>query len=136
VNGSPPWNGAIEGDIAPIFMNKFGSWFFRCPSGEVGMFDVLTGRVIMVSETQEQFIKEVNRAEWQEEFLLSKSVFLMNQAGKVLSENQCYAICPHPALGGINPSNREQLDPKFVLPMGVRVWQSICAESLIQSNLR
>ncbi|MBL9183867.1 MAG: hypothetical protein JNN17_17130 [Verrucomicrobiaceae bacterium] len=129
-----PWNGVVKGDIAPIFMNKFGSWFFRHSSGEIGMFNVLTGCHSVVAETQDQFVKQVNREEWQQEFLLSKSILTLRKSGKILSENQCYAICPHPALGGINPSDYEYLDPKFVLPMGVRVWQSICAQSLIRCN--
>jgi hypothetical protein len=125
-----PWQGIVVGRVAPAFMNKFGFWFLRRPEGHVEMLDVFTGQLLRAADAYEQFVTEVNEQWWQEAYLLSELVFQLHQADKSPGPGQCYALCPHPALGGPNPANGEAVDPQFVMVMDVVVWQSLCAQSL------
>ena len=67
---------------------------------------------------------------WQEVYLLSELVYQLHQEAKIPGPGQCYALCPHPALGGPNPANGDAVDPKYVMVMDVTVWESLCAQSL------
>mgnify|MGYP006969391880 CR=1 FL=1 len=125
-----PWSGVVGGRMAPAFMNKFGSWFLRRPEGQVEMLDVFTGQLKRAADTYDAFVREVNEQWWQETYLLSELVYQLHEAGKVSGPGQCYALAPHPALGGPNPANGDVVDPKFVLVTDIPVWQSICAQSL------
>ena len=122
-----PWTGVVTGRVAPAFMSKFGFWFLRRPEGHVEMLDVFTGRLEPIADSYEDFIREVNEQWWQETYLFSESVFEFHQAEKIPGPGQCYALAPHPALGGPNPSVGDAIDPKFVSVADVSVWQSICA---------
>jgi hypothetical protein len=125
-----PWTGVVTGRVAPAFMSKFGSWFLRRPEGHIEMLDVLTGQIERMAETYDGFMREVNEQWWHETFLFSKLVFELHAVGKVPGPGQCYALAPHPALGGPNPNSGDAIDPKFVMVTDVIVWQSICAQSL------
>jgi hypothetical protein len=125
-----PWAGVVTGRVAPAFLNKFGAWFLRRPEGHLELLDVFTGRLERIADSYDDFIREVNQQWWQEAYLLSKLVYQLHQAGKVPGPGQCYAIAPHPALGGPNPANGDAIDPGFVLVTDMAVWQSICAQSL------
>ncbi len=122
-----PWSFMLQGQVAPIFLNKFGSWFLRRQNGRVDVLDVLAGAVDEVADSYESFVKCVNTASWQEDFLLSRAVLELHQAGKVPSRRDCYAIAPHPALsGGIGS---EPIDAARVMVISLGVWQSICRQT-------
>ncbi len=125
-----PWAGVVSGTVAPAFLSKFGYWFLRRPAGAVEMLDVFTGQLQEVADSYEAFVREVNEQWWQEVYLLSELVLQLHEAGKVPGPGQCYALAPHPALGGPNPANGEAIDPRFVQVMDVGVWQSLCAQFL------
>jgi len=125
-----PWAGVVGGTVAPAFLSKFGFWFLRRPAGAVEMLDVFTGQLQQIADTYEAFVREVNEQWWQEVYLLSELVFQLHEAGKVPGPGQCYALAPHPALGGPNPANGEAVDPRFVQVMDVVVWQHLCAQFL------
>ena len=125
-----PWAGVVSGRMAPAFMSKFGSWFLRRPEGHVEMLDVLTGQVERIADNYDDFMREVNETWWHETYLFSKLVFELHQVGKVPGVGQCYALAPHPALGGPNPNVGDAIDTKYVMVTDVVVWQSICAQSL------
>ena len=125
-----PWRGIVAGSVAPVFMNKFGSWFFRRPAGQVEMFDVFTGELEQVADNPEQLGHHVNEQWWQEAHLFSKLVLQLHEAEKVPGPAQCYALCPHPALGGRNPAVGQVIESRFVAITDIIVWQSICAQSL------
>jgi hypothetical protein len=125
-----PWSGVVRGLVAPAFLNKFGSWFLRRPEGPVEMLDVFTGRLERIAEGYDGFVREVNEPWWQEAYLLSELVYRLHGAGRIPGPGQCYALAPHPALGGRNPANGDAVDPEFVLVMDIPVWQSICVQSL------
>jgi hypothetical protein len=124
------WTGFISGVVAPAFMSKFGTWFLRRPEGQVEMLDVFTGNVERVANTYEEFIAEVNEQWWQEVYLLSELVYKLHQEGKVPGPGQCYALAPHPALGGPNPMLGQAVDPQFVLVMDIDLWQRLCAQAV------
>lgn len=125
-----PWESLVTGRIAPVFMTKFGIWFRRRPEGHVEMLDVLTGSVTRASSNYDDFVREVNQEWWQEIFLFSELVLQLHEAGKIPTIGQCYALAPHPAVGGPNPMTGDAVDSRFVMLMDVPVWQSICAQSL------
>jgi len=129
-NWLSPWTGIVTGSVAPAFMSKFGFWFLRRPEGYVELLDVFTGELQRAADNYEAFVREVNEPWWQEVYLFSELVYQLHEAGKVPRRGQCYALCPHPALGGRNPANGETVDPRFVMVMDVVVWQSLCAQSL------
>jgi len=124
------WSWLIGGRLAPIFLNTFGSWFIRRPEGPVEFLDVLTGTVEQVAGSYEEFIRLVNGPPWQEIYLLSQLVFELHGQGKVPGPGQCYALTPHPALGGPNPVCGDSIDPQFVMIMDIGVWQSLCGQLL------
>jgi hypothetical protein len=124
------WEGIVTGRVAPAFMNKFGFSFLRRPEGHVEMLDVFTGSVERIAESYETFIAEVNEQWWQETYLLSELVFQLHQGGKIPGPGQCYALAPHPALGGPNPMLDQPVDPQFVMLMDVGVWQSVCSQAV------
>src|SRR5258707_1298332 len=109
-------------------MNKFGSWFLRRPDGDVEMLDVFTGTIERVADSYEDFIAQVNERWWQEFYLLSESVLRLHQVGKVPGTGQCYALAPHPALGGPNPMGDQAVDPQFVMVMDISAWQLLCSQ--------
>jgi hypothetical protein len=123
-----PWAGLVAGQVAPAFLNKFGFWFLRRPDGSVEMLDVFAGTLERLSESYAAFMREVNDPSWQEIYLFSDLVYQLHQDGKIPGTGQCYALAPHPALGGPNPANGDVVDPKFVLVMDVPAWQAICAQ--------
>jgi hypothetical protein len=123
-----PWSWLIEGHFAPEFLNKFGSWFLRRPEGHVEMLDVFTGRVEKVADSNEEFVGLVNEGWWQEVYLLSELVYELHQRGIIPGPGQCYALAPHPAVGGPNPANGEKVDARFVMVMDIPAWQSLCSQ--------
>jgi hypothetical protein len=125
-----PWSGVVSGRVAPAFLNKFGSWFLRRPEGHVEMLDVFTGQLQRVATSYDEFMSDVNEPRWQEVYLLSELVLQLHEVGKVPGPGQCYALAPHPAIGGPNPASGDVVDPRFVMVTDVAVWQSICARSL------
>jgi hypothetical protein len=124
------WAGSISGQVAPAFLNKFGSWFLRRPEGHVEMLDVFTGAVERMADTYQELLAQVNEQWWQEAYLLSELVYRLHQAGKVPGPGQCYALAPHPALGGPNPMLDEQVDLRFVMVMDIGVWQALSARAV------
>lgn len=125
-----PWAGVVGGAVAPAFLTKFGVWYLRRPEGHVDVLDVFTGELDRAADDYDEFVREVNEQWWQEVYLLSELVRRLHEAGKVPGPGQCYALAPHPAVGGPNPDDGDEVDPRFVLVIDVAVWQSICAQSL------
>lgn len=126
-----PWTGIVTGRVAPVFLSKFGTWFLRRPEGHVEMLDVFTGAAERMANRYEDFVAEVNQQWWQEVYLLSELVLRLHDAGKVPGPGQCYALAPHPALGGPNPLNGDEIDPRFVMLMDVFVWQSVSSQAVL-----
>jgi hypothetical protein len=128
-----PWSWLVSGPLAPEFLNKFGSWFFRRPEGHVEMLDVLNGTVEKVADSYDEFMGLVNQQWWQEVYLLSELVFRLHGEEKIPGPGQCYALAPHPAIGGPNPTNNDPIDLRFVTITDIAVWQGLCAQ-FVQGN--
>ncbi len=94
------------------------------------ILDVFTGQLNRVADSYDELIRQANEQRWQEAFLFSELVYKLHQAGKAPGMGQCFAIVPHPTLGGPNPSNGDAIDLQLVMVMEMPVWQSICAQLL------
>jgi hypothetical protein len=116
------WDWLVSGRVAPVFITKFGDWFLRRPDGSTQMLDVLEGTVKTVAQTPEEFQSLVNDQTWQEEHFLSLLVLRLHEQGTIPENHQCYAVAPHPALGG-------KLEPEFIMVMDISVWQTICSQT-------
>jgi hypothetical protein len=125
-----PWSFVLQDRVAPIFLNKFGSWFLQRPSGCVDVLDVLTASIETVAPSHDAFVARVNERNWQEEYLLSRLVYDLHHAGKIPGPKECYALAPHPALGGPNPQLGELVQLDHITVMSLRLWQSLCRQSL------
>ena len=123
------WAFLLSGQVSPIFLNRFGSWFLRRPDDSVDMLDVLGGAVTRVAPTFEAFSSRVNTVDWQEEHLLSRQVFTLHEAGVVASGSQCYGV-PHPGHGFPDPRVEGGLKLDFVRLTSLVVWQSLCRQAL------
>ncbi len=124
------WAWLVHRPLAPVFLNKFGSWFLRCPEGHVEMLNVLSGTIENAADTYEEFIKQVNEPVWQKVYLLSEQVYELHQQEKVPGPGQCYALAPHPAIAGPNLAIGDRIDPRFVVIMDIGHWQRLCVHFL------
>ena len=124
------WRFVLSGRVAPVFLNKFGAWFLRRPEGPVELLDVFTGELTVLAGSFEQFQAEVDDPSWQEVYLGSKVVYQLHGAGIIPGAGECYAMVPHPLLGGPDPMLGMPVDPARIMVMPVRAWQSICAQAV------
>lgn len=118
------WPGVIAEQIRPIGASVFGDLFFERKTGEVEKLDVLEGGLHFVAESFQQFSKFMNSQEWQEQNLLSQGVALLHERGVLRDAGQFFGFAPHPALVG-------EIDWSRVLPLNAKVWNSICAQTLM-----
>lgn len=115
------WSWLVKGEVAPLFLSKFGDWFLRRPNGSTQLLDVLEGGLSTIAATPEEFQAQVNSREWQEERLLSALIYGFHEKGIIPGPGQCYALAPHPALVG-------KINPDSVIVMDILVWESICSQ--------
>ena len=120
------WSGRITGRVAPVFMSKFGDWFFRRPDGGTDEFSVIDGTYSSVASTPEQFSSLVNTQSWQEHHLLSLQIMQLHERGIIPQVGQCYGFAPHPVLTG-------RIDIERAMLFDIGVWQQICAQVFSQS---
>ena len=123
-----PWRPLIGGRISPIFMSRFGFWFFLRPNGHVDGLDVFSGYVSEIAESHDDFVRLVNSPDWQDCYLFPALVAKLHEEKVVPGPGQCFALGAHPAKGGPNPANGDTVDPKTVMVMDAPIWQSICAQ--------
>ncbi len=123
-----PWQSIIGGRMAPLFMTRFGFWFFMRPSGQIEALDVFSGYVSSIADTRDELMTLVNSPDWQECFLFPELVAKLHEENIIPGPGQCFALGAHPAQGGPNPANGESVDPKTVMVMDAPIWQSICAQ--------
>jgi hypothetical protein len=131
-----PWAGVVSGKMAPAFMTRFGDWFLHRPEGHIDRFSVITGQCVRVADSHADLVSLINTREGQDALLLANLVSELHDAGKVPGSDQCYALAPHPALGGPNPYTGGTVNTRYVTITDVIVWQSICAQTLARPATR
>jgi hypothetical protein len=120
------WQWLGLGRIAPIFLSRFGNWFFQRPDGSVHMLEVTEAAVEQVAPDLARFQEEVNSPQWQEEFLYSALLLKYRRQGIVALERQVIGFAPHPALV-------QSLDKCRVMVFDMLIWQSICGQAMRQA---
>ncbi len=124
------WSFLLQGSVAPIFLNRFGSWFLRRRDDSVDLLDVLGGSVTRIAESYPSFVQAVSTQAWQEHYLASRTVFDLHTAGIAATGSHCYAVKPHPALGGPDPLKGDAVPADRAMVMPLWMWQSFCRQSL------
>ena len=123
-----PWRWLVTGRVGPRFLNRFGCWFLQRPDGSVHLLDVFYGDLEEVAPTFEAFQNLVNDPGWQQVYLLSGLVAELHANGVVASGTSCYAIAPHPSIGGPDPWGSEPVPPSSIMVMDVLPWQGLCSQ--------
>ena len=117
------WEWLGLGRVAPIFLSRFGNWFFLRPDGSVHMLEVTEASVEQVAPDFNRFQAAVNTPEWQEQYLYSALVLRYRRQGVVASGRQAIGFAPHPALV-------DSLDRCKPIVLDMIVWQSICSQTM------
>jgi hypothetical protein len=111
--------------IAPIFLSRFGNWFFHRPDGSIHMLEVTEATVEPVAPDFDEFRAAVNAQAWQEQYLYSALVLRYRREGVVAADRQVIGFAPHPALV-------RSLDACKPIVLDMVVWQSICGQTMRQ----
>lgn len=119
------WQWLGLGRIAPVFLSRFGNWFFRRPDGSVHMLEVTEASIEQVATDFAQFQAVVNTQEWQEQYLYSALVLDYRRQGVTALGRQVIGFAPHPALV---PS----IQSCKVMVFDMLVWQSISGQTMRQ----
>jgi hypothetical protein len=119
------WQWLGLGRIAPIFLSRFGNWFFHRPDGSVHMLEVTEAAVEQVAPDFASFQAAVNRREWQEQFFYSALVLKYRRQGIVALERQAIGLAPHPVLV-------DSIDKCKAMVLDMVIWQSICGQTMSQ----
>ncbi len=113
-----------------LFASRFGTLFYARADGSCHMLDVFFGEVQELApdpSTLREFLRE---SSWQETYLLAASVRALAAAGIVARGTECYAIAPHPAVGGPDPWAEPVLDPTSIMVLEGARWQELCVDFL------
>lgn len=119
------WRWLGLGRIAPIFLSRFGNWFFHRPDGSVHMLEVTEASVERVAPDSAHFQSAVNTREWQEQYLYSALVLRFRRQGVVALGRQAIGFAPHPVFV-------DSLDQCKPMVLDMAVWQSICGQTMRQ----
>ena len=119
------WKWLGLGRIAPIFLSRFGNWFFHRPDGSVHMLDVTEALVEQVAPDFGRFQAAVSTREWQEQYLYSALLLRYRREGIVAAGRQVIGFAPHPAFV-------DSLDKCKPMVLDMVVWQSICGQTMRQ----
>lgn len=123
-----PWRWLIRKPVTPLFLNRFGCWFFEQPDGTIALLDVFFGQVEQIADSRAAFESCTQNPAWQETYLLHDFVVRLIFEGKGASGSSCYAIAPHPIAGGPDPWEGDELDTASVMVMECLPWQSTCSQ--------
>jgi len=117
------WQWLGLGRIAPIFLSRFGNWFFRRDDGSICMLEVTEAVVDQIAPDFGTFQASMNTQEWQEQYLYSALVLKYRRQGLVALGRQAIGFAPHPALV-------DSLDKCEAMVFDMGVWQSICGQTM------
>lgn len=119
------WEWLGLGRIAPIFLSRFGNWFFHRPDGSVHMLEVTEAVVEQVAPDFATFQAAVNTQDWQEQYLYSALVLQYRRQGVTALGRQAIGLAPHPVFV-------DSLDKCKAMVLDMIVWQSICGQTMRQ----
>ena len=119
------WQWLGLGRIAPVFLSRFGNWFFLRPDGAVHMLHVCEAVVELVAPDFDKFQALVNTQEGQEKCLYSALVLQFRRQGIVARGRDAIGFAPHPAFVS-------SLDACKVMVLTMNVWQAICGQAMRQ----
>lgn len=114
----------------PLFASRFGTLFYARPDGSCHMLDVFFGEVQELAPDTATLALFLREPSWQETYLLAASVRALAAAGTAARGTECYAIAPHPAVGGPDPWAETVLDPAAIMILEGARWQEQCVEFL------
>ena len=80
------WSGMVSGQVAPVYMSKFGDWFLRHPDGSTSELSVIEGTWSKIASTPSDFMALVNSQNWQEEHLLSLLIYQLHERQTIPTE--------------------------------------------------
>lgn len=113
-----------------LFASRFGTLFYARPDGSCHMLDVFFGEVQELAPDIATLAEFVRNPAWQETYLLAASVRALAATGVVARGTECYAIAPHPAVGGPDPWAEAVLDPAAIMVLEGGCWQALCVDFL------
>ena len=130
-----PWDSLLPAALAgearpPLFASRFGNLFYARPDGSCHMLDVFFGEVQELAPDSATLALFLREPSWQETYLLAASVRAAVAAGGVARGTECYAIAPHPAVGGPDPWAETVLDPAALMVLEGALWQEQCVHFL------
>ncbi len=129
------WDAILPAGLAgeprtPLFASRFGTLFYARPDGSCHMLDVFFGEVQELAPDAATLALFLREPAWQETYLLAASVRALAAAGTVAHGTECYAIAPHPAVGGPDPWAETVLDPAAIMVLEGARWQEQCVDFL------
>jgi hypothetical protein len=119
------WAWRIPEGHRPILLSLFGDWFLANPRGRIHMFDLLSGEVRPIADSEDEFFSMLEIEERRRDWLRSHLVDAIEQAGIKRSASQCFAFRTPPILGGT-------LAPSNVVPWDFAAYQTGTSKLLQQ----
>ncbi len=114
----------------PLFASRFGTLFYARADGSCHMLDVFFGEVQELAPDTATLALFLQEPSWQETYLLAASVRALAATGIIARDTECYAIAPHPAVGGPDPWAESVLDPAAIMVLEGARWQEQCVDFL------
>jgi hypothetical protein len=122
--------GVVGQPRTALFASRFGTLFHSHPDGSCHMLDVFFGEVQELAPDPATLGAFLREPSWQETYLLAGSVRALAAAGIFALGTECYAIAPHPAVGGPDPWAEPVLDPASIMVLEGARWQELCVDFL------
>ncbi|MEO7795120.1 MAG: hypothetical protein ABIV06_10140 [Thermoanaerobaculia bacterium] len=134
-----PWDTLLPQGLAgeprqALFASRFGTLFYSRPDGSCHMLDVFFGEAQELAPDASTLALFLREPSWQETYLLAASVRALHAAGTIARGTECYAIAPHPAVGGPDPWAEPALDPASIMVIEGALWQALCVDFLRRSR--
>jgi len=83
----------------PLLVTAFADVFFKSADG-IWFLDTLEGKLVRVSDTEEELQQKLSTAEGQDHYLFLPFVQRAEEEGLKLAADECYDFTLHPVIGG------------------------------------
>ena len=115
------WVWLLNKPLKPIFLSKFGDWFFFNAQGAVEMLDMIEGQLRVVAASDSEFNALCKTPEKQSEWFLDGRLYRMHNDGLELSSGQCFGFKLAPILGG-------KFEAENIGIFSVWLYNSLCSQ--------